>query len=426
MKRIFLLLIYVLILSVSSIYAQDNIKVLQYNLLYYGLNETGCDNYNNNINTKTNYIKTIISYLEPDIFAVNEIGDEDNIADVHDYLLWNAFSNNGFDNYSRGEVHDEYYNLTSQIYYNSNKLTLKKTDYISSWPRDIHVYKFYYNSPDLTNGDTVYFTYYVAHLKAGDTDDDIGTRNTQANDIMSYINYYNATDNYILSGDLNLYSNNEGAYQRLTNYSNSTINFIDINEAGEWHNNSQYSNIHTQSSFYSSNDGCGASGGLDDRFDFILFSQSINNGSNQMSYSTNSFETIGQDGQHFNDGVSYNGNTSVPADVLTALANNSDHLPVYAEFTINQTPASFNTTNSNNTTISYKENNLTINTTNTNLAKTPTTIEIFDINGRTVFSQTKQLNQTTTINTTLQKNNIYIVRLKNNTNHPVTKKIIVK
>ena len=44
----------------------------------------------------------------------------------------------------------------------------------------------------------------------------------------------------------------------------------------------------------------GASGGLDDRFDFILYSDDVLNGTNGVNYIPNSCKSIGNDGNHFN------------------------------------------------------------------------------------------------------------------------------
>lgn len=422
MKKTFLAvqLILTLLLSSTNIKGQAVIKITQYNLLDYGLDGTGCDQTNNNIYTKTNYLKTIINYLDPDIFAVNEISDAVSPTNYQDYLLGSVFLYNDRPYFARAETHDESYNLTSQIFYNTNKFTLKSTEYINSWPRDIHAYKFYYNSPDLINGDTVYFTYYLAHLKAGYTDNDATTRNEQANDLMNYINYHNSTENYFLSGDLNLYSSTDGAYQRFTNYSNGSINFHDSQPAGEWHNNSSFADIHTQSALYSSNSGCGASGGLNDRFDFILFSNAILNNSEKISYVDNSYRAVGQDGNHFNSGVSYNGNTSVPTDVLNALANNSDHLPVYAEFLINQTPANLiNQEAKINGIKCYtipNTNTITINILNNNLLNQELHYTIYNITGKKITSNSINLNQTKTIYTLTSNKfepGIYIINFYN-------------
>ncbi|RLD51660.1 MAG: hypothetical protein DRJ05_18190, partial [Bacteroidetes bacterium] len=100
-----------------------------------------------------------------------------------------------------------------------------------------------------------------------------------------------------------------------------------LDKMGSWHNNSYYQNIHTQSTHTSS--GCPSSGGMDDRFDFILVSDEIMDGANHAKYIEDSYEAVGQDGQHYNQSlVSSPTNTSVPTDVLNALYEMSDHLPI--------------------------------------------------------------------------------------------------
>jgi len=53
-----------------------------------------------------------------------------------------------------------------------------------------------------------------------------------------------------------------------------------------------------------------------------------------------SYIVIGQDGLHINQSINSPANYSVPSNVLNALYNNSDHLPVTIKLRINQTPIS--------------------------------------------------------------------------------------
>jgi len=334
MKKIYILLV-INLLSINLIIAQDTLTVLQYNLLYYGLYNDYCTNDNNGLSGKTEYLKTIINDNQPDIFTVNEIADDDAI---HSYLLNNVFTlnENIKSTYLRGSTQGDH--LTSQIYYNSSKLTLLKEYFIYGYPRKVHTYKFYYNSPDLLEGDTAYFYCFVAHLKAGSEPSDAEDRATSTENVMEYIGRL-GEGNYLFMGDLNLYTDEEIAYQNLVNPDNNNLKFNDpVNAEGEWHNNEYYANYHTQSAFYTGS--CGAGGGMDDRFDFILISDNIKNNSDKIEYINNSYTTIGQDGEHFNSGINYQGNSSVSADMLDAISYNSDHLPVMLKLEINQTPIS--------------------------------------------------------------------------------------
>ncbi len=339
MKLYFTILITCLFIS-SNCVSQDTITVMQYNLLYYGLydNDVNCTENNNNISDKTDYLKTIIDYCNPDIFGVNEISSEET---YQEYLLNNVFLLNGYENYDRATTRGSY--LTSQIYYNTNKLTLQKESWVNCWPRFVYIYKFYYNSPELQTGDTVFFHCFVAHLKAGSDNEDVDTRTESIENVMQHVEEI-GEGNYLFMGDLNLYTNTEPAYQYLTNPTNTSLSFNDpVNAEGEWHNNSLYSDYHTQSTLYNGNV-CGATGGLDDRFDFILLSNNIMNGSNKVEYINNSYTTVAQDGNHFNDGLTYNGNSSVPYETLMALASNSDHLPITLDLKIEQTPINIDAT----------------------------------------------------------------------------------
>ncbi len=412
MKKALLTILGILVLSNLSSQTA-NIKILQYNLLFYGLNQTGCNSSNNNITTKSNYLKTIINYTKPDIFSVNEINANNG---THNFLLNNVFLQNGYSNYKRGKLMGSY--LTSQVFYNTHTLTLySSNDNINSSPRRIHEYIFYYNSPDLANGDTVFFSYFVAHYKAGNYGNSSTDRRNSSDNLMNYIDNHDIK-NYILVGDLNLYSASEDAYKILTDYTNPNISFIDPGVAGNWHDNNAYSDYHTQSALYNSND-CGAGGGLDDRFDFILFSPDINNGTYSMEYKTNSFEIIGQDGNHFNSGVSWQGNSSVPSNLLNAISNCSDHLPITAEFTIQQQPIATEDLK-HQLTITFNnpfDNELTISSTET-IKK----ITITDILGREILQQ-QTSEKHTTISTSNIKNGVYILSITDENNNKTTHRI---
>jgi len=67
---------------------------------------------------------------------------------------------------------------------------------------------------------------------------------------------------------------------------------------------------------------------LDDRFDMILFSTAISQGTAGITYRTGSTVPVGNDGSHYNMSINTMPNSAVPALVANALYNASDHLPV--------------------------------------------------------------------------------------------------
>jgi hypothetical protein len=106
-----------------------------------------------------------------------------------------------------------------------------------------------------------------------------------------------------------------------------------VGGVGEWNNNLQFAPFHTQSTRRYS-DECFSSGGLDDRFDFILMSDEIYMGFNKIKYLNNSFIAVGNDGQHFDQSIDQNGNDAVPPVVAEALFDGSDHLPVAMKLSV--------------------------------------------------------------------------------------------
>ncbi|HNT70563.1 MAG TPA: hypothetical protein PKI83_02775 [Bacteroidales bacterium] len=350
MKKI--ILIIALSLLYLIVYSQDTIKVMSYNLLNYGNYTSYCTTSNNNVSEKNEYLKTIIDYALPDILGVVEISPEDTYIDG---LKNNVLNQNGRNYYAKAPKSNySGSSIINMLYYDSRKLTLSFWTSLATTYRDINIYTFYFKNDALENGDTVYLTCIVMHLKAGDTDADASDRATMAQTLMNFLNNSNQNTNYLVMGDFNLYSSSEGAYQQLTNFSNANIRFYDfINKYGDWSNNAYFSPYHSQSTHTTSD--CFSGGGLDDRFDFILGNINTITGAKGFKYLADSYTTLGQDGQHFNKGLLDSPtNSTVPSDVLEALYGNSDHLPIIAKFIVDNT-IFLNAINNNKTKICYRK-----------------------------------------------------------------------
>lgn len=310
----------------------DTIKVMQYNLLNYGNYTDYCPQNLNNINDKNRYIRTILTAYYPDIFTVCEVGKASNLPD--DFLR-NNLNINGI-NYWKTEAGANTSNsyLTNCIFYNSEKLTLRKHHVAQSYVRDVDIFTFYLKNDALAQGDTTNLTCIVAHLKAGYDADDEEKRRVMCRNIMNNIQNLYRNSNVLIMGDFNLYTNEEPAYQLLTNKKTyPDTYFIDPlypYGVGAWNEDSHYEDYHTQST-NRQGDGCRSGGGLDDRFDFILMSENIYGGKDKIQYVDGSYHAIGQDGRHFNSSINSPKNHDVPQTVADALFNNSDHLPVTME-----------------------------------------------------------------------------------------------
>jgi len=316
-----------LILGATLSKAQDTIRVLHYNLLDYGNYTTYCTTGNNNHEVKDGYIRTLIAYEKPDIFTCNEVS---NFEFYQNRILTTDLNVDGRTWYKRATITNTAgSDIVNMLYYNSGKLVLKSHEVLQSAVRDIDLFTLYCITPHLSAGDTVWLNCVVAHLKAGNTETNAATRATMTANAIAWLKLHKQPGNYLIMGDFNTYTSSENCYQNLISSTAGFFRFYDpVNKPGDWNNNGTFARWHTQSVASTSN-GCQASGGMDDRFDHIMASYSLMNGTNGLHCIPETYHAVGQDGNHFNKSINdYPINTSVPADVLEAIASNSDHLPV--------------------------------------------------------------------------------------------------
>ncbi|HYF15735.1 MAG TPA: PKD domain-containing protein [Phycisphaerales bacterium] len=153
---------------------------------------------------------------------------------------------------------------------------------------------------------------------------------------------------FILAGDFNIQSSGSAEYQELVaSQANNAGRFFDpINSPGSWNNNSAFTFLHTQDPATSA-----ANGGMDDRFDQILVSQSLRDsagwhyiGSHTLDYSdttwndpNHSHRAWGNDGGSGGGMLRVAGNTMVGpviAQDIIDCASGSGHIPVFADFRV--------------------------------------------------------------------------------------------
>jgi endonuclease/exonuclease/phosphatase family metal-dependent hydrolase len=426
MKKSFFILAAIFVFT--TVKAQDTLKVMSYNLLNYGNITSYCTVQNNSFTDKEKSLRSIINYTRPDIFAVNELAGN---SFIHKRLLDSAL-NGGYANYyaKAGYSNGAGSDIVVMMYYNSKKLSLAGQYILNTQVRDIVLYKLYYNDPALAQtNDTAFINCIVAHLKAGSSSSDISTRASMVENAMSWLSQHAGAGDYLFMGDLNLKSSSEAAYQKLTNYSNASIRFYDpINKPGNWNNHSSFASIHTQSTHSSSN-GCASGGGLDDRFDFILASSSVINGTSHYQYIPGSYTVVGNDGQHFNKAINSGANNSAPASVINNLYNMSDHLPLMMKLKVDQQgagiAAALNRNNLRIKTVSPFDNRLLVKT--ASAASTNITVELFSAEGRRFYKNEMLLNYgdgEINIETSLLPAGLYILKVTDETGFFISRKVI--
>ena len=329
-----ILLVALFFVSFSSSLAQtETLKVMQYNLLNYGNNTGYCNTTNNNITDKNGYIRTILTAYYPDILTVCEMGRSTTLP--NDFVR-NNLNIDGINYWMTSPGSNTTGSkLTNCVFYNSLKLTLVGHSVAQTNTREVDVYDFKFKNDDSSK---IVLTCVIAHLKAGSSSDDEAKRKIMAENTMRYLESNYRDRNVLIMGDFNLYRSTEPAYQALINRTAyPDAYFIDPvypYGVGNWTGNGTFAAYHTQSTHQYSDDDCHSSGGMDDRFDFILMSESIYGGRDGIQYVNGSYNALGQDGRRFNRSINSPANTEVSQEVADALYNNSDHIPVTMELEI--------------------------------------------------------------------------------------------
>ena len=292
-------------------------RILTYNLL----------NYEDENNREDDYVM-ILDLVEPDLIIAQEIIGQTGYAhfqsDVLDVLEPNLWSSAPFTNQSAQQ--------DIALYYKNDIFTFIGTSVVytaqSSGTRDVIEWVMLHNLSGIE------FNVYGVHLKASSGSSNANQRLQETTILRNHLNNL-APNFFIVGGDFNIYSNNsssEPAFDMLTSSSddNDGQMFDPVNRIGHWHNNSSYSDVHTQSPRTSSFGG-GANGGMDDRFDWLFVSQSILDQDSPMQYVEGTYWAVGNDGNHFNDAINDGNNNSVSEEIADALHDASDHLPVYMD-----------------------------------------------------------------------------------------------
>ena len=325
----------------------DTLSIVTYNTLNYGFHPTShCPSLITS--NKHRYLKEIVQYLNPDILGlVKMTGDlpsfsTDSVINVLDSVCPDCYGHSQFTNRSG-------YKKINMLYYKKSKLEYVGTTTIFSRDTnisDINLHKLYYKDSNLSvTHDTTYLNIVQAHLISGPNN--TLQRLTEINGVKGWLDTnIVSSENILFMGDLNTKSSMEPCFQALINTSNNyTVFFDPDSQLGDWVNfPANFANYLTQSTRVTDPGDCGSVGGMNSRFDHILCTSSIMNGTINLQYIPGSFKVIGQDGLHTNQPL--NGlptDTVVPPFILNDLYLMSSHLPVLLKLRIDsQIPVKIN------------------------------------------------------------------------------------
>ena len=332
----------------NSTYSQssftDTISVITYNVNNYGTPSSGsCPTTGSPL--RHGYLKNILQYLQsPDIIGFEKIYGTPNTfctdtirMKVMDSICKGCYSNTVYTNVSG-------YKKTNMLFYKNTKFGYLGTIGIYTADNnisDINLHKLYYKSPSLpTTHDTIFLNVIVVHDKSGSGVSDSATRSTEIGGAMSWLaKNVHQSGNYIIMGDFNTQSSNEGCFQQMINNTDTLIQFYDPpNQLGLWSANpTAFSMYLTQSTRTTDPGDCASTSGMNNRYDHLLLNRPIMNGYKNIQYIAGSYKVVGQDGLHYNQAINASPtNNSVPPNVLNSLYLMSEHLPVAVKLIISK------------------------------------------------------------------------------------------
>jgi endonuclease/exonuclease/phosphatase family metal-dependent hydrolase len=288
------------LLSCVSVDAQ-NLRIMTYNLLAWSeSNEDG----------RTAQMQKIFTAINPDIIVMQEVVQESAIN-----KLRTSLGNRSYNMMEYKDIED----TECSCFYDPSLFSPISAKFIATTLRDISVY----NLLELKTQDT--FRIYTAHFKASD---DEATQRAEEAQLMysDFFQYMNRQKTHIIAaGDFNIYSPQEQAYSILAGIrALPTLH----DHQGSWERNSTNYLIHyTQATRTNADGACGGGvgGGIDDRFDYVLVSESLKD-------RVLKYVNFGNDGKNrLNSSIDNPQNEMYGDEIAQALRCASDHLPVYLE-----------------------------------------------------------------------------------------------
>ncbi|MBT8253181.1 MAG: T9SS type A sorting domain-containing protein [Flavobacteriaceae bacterium] len=314
----------------NMVISQETFKIMFYNVLNFP--DQGPVN-------RIDNLAYILQDYQPDIFMICELNNEQGANDILGVLqtLKPSYSKANFVLNTSDDADGDQNFLQNIIFYDSSKFILNAQFEVTTIFRDFNHYILKLNTVDQV-ANPIILNAIVCHLKSSSGTVNQALRLQMVNDLTTYLDGLSSDELVLLGGDLNLYTQSEAAFQELIDPSNN-ITFTDpANRIGSWSNNLVYLDVFTQSTRTQSGLG-GATGGFDDRFDFILTSENLA-ADPDLFYVPNSYQVFGNNGNNncYNQEIN-SFNCSGPEFDFTirdALYYMSDHLPVTLELQTNE------------------------------------------------------------------------------------------
>ena len=410
MKNKISLILFFTALSCNISFSQETFKTMFYNLLNFPLQEPAV--------SRLNDLEVVLTDYQPDLLMVCELNNATGATTILNRMQQNINANYVMANFvlnSSDDTIGDQNDLQNLIYYDSTKFSLESQAEVTTIFRDFNHYVLKLNT---VNKDTnpIILNVIVAHLKASSGTANAALRFQMAQDLTAYLDTFPSSEYVLFGGDFNFYTNSEDGFQEFLDTDNN-ITFIDpANRMGSWHNNTNYIDVFTQSTRTTTSLG-GASGGFDDRFDFILTSQNMQNNP-ELQFENGSYKVFGN-----NANINCYNNPINSLDcagndysftIRNALHNFSDHLPVTINITTTENLLSVDEFEENSITFKILGTNIIKNQLKIKANRKPTFanyVSIYNTLGQTIETVSIKDNEELIINTTSYSNGLYYVVL---------------
>ena len=293
------------------------VRLMNYNLLNWG-GSSGV--------ARLGYMQAIFREAAPDLIVTQEMADQ---AGVNLYL--NSVLNFREPGQWAAATFIEGPDTDSGLFYRTSKWTFLDVVVVPTELRN--VYRYHMRLAGYTSTEAELYLY-VFHLKAS-----MGFE-TQRQYEMRLIRLdadaLPAGSHVVFCGDYNVYTGTEPAFVKALQDTASNVGRMKdpINKVGNWHSSATFAPYHTQSPRRLSFGG-GATGGMDDRFDFILESYNLDDGIG-LDLDESTYHAFGNDGLHCCDAAINDPptNAAVGQAMADSLMFASDHIPVVADFIV--------------------------------------------------------------------------------------------
>lgn len=303
-----------ILMCISLVNAQsyDTLRVATYNLLNYP--GTTSD-------TRNPEFRKTLRAIDPDVLIVQEMLSSAGVSEFLDEVLNfgqpGTYANAPFSN---GPDTD------NALFYKPSRVSFQSQVVLATALRDINGYVI---RPVGVTSDSLDFRIYSGHLKSSQGEE--AARFAEADIVRNHLNDL-GPGHYIFGGDFNLYTSTEDAYvELLGSQADNDGRLYDVaNQPGSWHDNASFAAVHTQSPRLGNLGDGGATGGMDDRFDFLLPTYGFQT-LPSWQVVPGSYTEFGNDGAHFDESINNGSNSSVPDSIADALYVSSDHIPVFMD-----------------------------------------------------------------------------------------------